>query len=138
MKSRFQITIMVFLALGLTASASRAGNGSSGIGNGVVIGSGVVAHPHSGKVSMTEGNLIDGSNQEVLLWVAPTAFEELEANPALRSVTLGNLPGYAPQTDAEPAYYAVCSVDHANCVKLTPVSKTNPMTEEIIQSLDQD
>lgn len=137
MKKILLMAILIFTPL----ANSWAGGGSSGVGSATYVGPDIVAVLPEGMIANRgDGVLIDAETQEPLIQVETVSAENLgsETGDYLAQSTLGAVHGFEflPSFGSDRSNrWAVCNPANGECLKLTPLSRTNLRVPAIVGAL---
>ncbi len=140
-------TWIFYLILPSIPALAAGGNGSSGIGNIVPISDGIsaqVAKSQSLKMNAMGDRMFDADSGEELFALDHIDKRNASKDPGeLVNSRMGQVSGYeliprgtGKPVSKQPHYWLVCK--KARCLRLTPLSTTNPKIDSVIGSLRED
>jgi len=135
---RIASTLISAWVFSLIASNIVWANGSVIIGNKISIAPGIqTIGPSSNWVKILANQLIDGNSGEPLFYLQELG-GQVGADPQLVSTSLGLMQGLERvpvyQAHDQSRYYVVCR-NPQSCLKLTPLTKSNPKAPALLGGL---
>lgn len=141
-RKKSAVAFVALITLISGSQALAAGNGSSGTGNGIVtVGGGLATLlPDMKSVARKGDYLVDTGTGEKLVRIERVKRGDFApAQPNLVPAQLGRVKGYEYLPDrrdiaTQDNYWIVCGKKNS-CLRLIPVSRTNPKVQDIIGGL---